>query len=213
VTPAQKLVGAFQKVRMASLILIISSFITSLSRLEDTLSLFKAFGIRSFERAIVGAFTGSLTGTIVELFGLVIALVAIYAYLRPGALELSKADQRYSTASKLIDIGYLWGLLLFIIGLPLALIIIGIPLLIVGVILLIIGKVGVIILEFNLYDAEKNALYLVAGILSVIGIVISIASPVAWILMYIALGESIGKYELQPPIQPFTPTVSSHFEA
>jgi len=38
--------------------------------------------------------------------------------------------------------------------------------------------------------------------LSVIGIVISIASPVAWILMYIALGESIGKCKLQPPMQP-----------
>jgi len=73
----------------------------------------------------------------VELIGLVIAFVAIYAYLRPGALELSKADQRYSTASKLIDIGYLWGLILLIIGLPLALIIIGIPMLIAGAILLI----------------------------------------------------------------------------
>jgi len=155
-TPAQKLIEAFQKIRMASLLLIIGDFITSLSRLEDGLSLFTTFGIRGFEKAIGGAFTRPLTGTIVELIGLVIALVAIYAYLRPGALELSKADQRYSTASKLIDIGYLWGLILLIIGLPLALIIIGIPMLIAGIILLVLGKVGAIILEFNLYDAEKT---------------------------------------------------------
>jgi len=70
-------------------------------------------------------------------------------------------------------------------------------------------------LSFNLYSAEKNALYLVAGILFIplspiyaillllvalvavipgivgISIIVSLLSPIAWIPMYVALGESI----------------------
>jgi len=82
---------------------------------------------------------------------------------------MGRVDRRYSTASKLIDKGYLWGPILIVIGLPLVLVVVGVFVLLAGAILLILGKVGVIILEFNLYSAEENALYLVAGILSIVG--------------------------------------------
>jgi len=203
IAPAQSpLIEAFQKIRMAALLLIIGSLIMSVGVAGSLLPMFMAFGARGFEGVARGIIAGALTATIVTLIGAVISLIAIYAYLRPGALELSKADQRYSTASKLINIGYLWGLILIIIGLALALIIIGIPLLVIGIILLIIGKIGVILLSFNLNEAEKNVLYLVAGILFIIGLFVNILSFIAWILMYVALGESIRRHESQPPTQP-----------
>jgi len=203
ITPVQSpLIEAFQKIRMAALLLIIGSLIMGVGAAGSMLSMFTAFGARGFEGVARGIIAGALTATIVALIGAVISLIAIYAYLRPGALELSKADQRYSTASKLINIGYLWGLILIIIGLPLTLIIIGIPIFIIGVILFLIGHIGVILLSFNLNDAEKNVLYLVAGILFIIGLFINILSFIAWILMYVALGESIRRLESQPPTQP-----------
>jgi len=203
VAPAQSpLIEAFQKIRIAALLLIIGSLIMGVGAAGSLLSMFTAFGAGGFEGVARGIIAGALTATIVALIGAVISLIAIYAYLRPGALELSKADQRYSTASKLINIGYLWGLILIIIGLPLTLIIIGIPILIIGVILFLIGHIGVILLSFNLNDAEKNALYLVAGILFIIGLFVDILSFIAWILMYVALGESIRRLESQPPTQP-----------
>ncbi|MDH5815874.1 MAG: hypothetical protein QE164_03655 [Candidatus Nezhaarchaeota archaeon] len=62
---------------------------------------------------------------------------------------------------------------------------------IVGYILLILGYVGVIILCFKLNEVEQNTLYLVAGIMFIIAIFISIVGFVAWILLYVALGDSI----------------------
>ncbi|MEM1745956.1 MAG: hypothetical protein QXZ45_03895 [Candidatus Nezhaarchaeales archaeon] len=64
---------------------------------------------------------------------------------------------------------------------------------IVGYILLILGYVGVIILCFKLNEVEQNTLYLVAGIMFIIAIFISIVGFVAWILLYVALGDSIRK--------------------
>jgi len=148
---------SLRKIRTASLLLFIASLILSIVRLEDALSLLALLGSGGFfEGVAVLHLKSSPAGVVAELVGLIIGLVAIYAYLRPGAIVMGRADQKYSTASKLINIGYLWGLLLIIIGIPLALIIIGFFLLIAGVILLIIGKIGTIILEFNLYDAEKT---------------------------------------------------------
>jgi len=132
---------------------------------------------------------------------LIIGFVAIYAYLRPGAVVMG-ADQKYSTASKLINIVYLWGLLLIIVGIPLALIIIGFFLLIAGVILSIIRKDRDDNTGIQPVRCRENVLYLVAGVLSIVGLFIELATPVAWILMYIALGESIGRHESQPSIQP-----------
>jgi len=195
----QRMGEALQRIRSASLLLIIAGFMISLGALSGAL-LTLSLGFADLMRSL---FVGSFVAAIVRLVGVVIAFIAFYSYLRPGALMLREADQRYSTAATLIDIGYFWGLILFIIGIPLSLIVIGIVLLIIGRILLLIGGIGVIILAFNLHDTEKNTLYLVAGILFIIGIFVDLLTPIAWILMYIALGKSIARYtsSMSAPLQ------------
>jgi len=199
---AQRMVEALQRLRSAALLLIIAGFIMSLGALSGAASVLRLLGGRGFEGLARGLFVGSFVAAIVELAGAVIALIAFYSYLRPGALALREADQRYSTAATLIDIGYFWGLLLIIIGIPLILVLIGVVLLIIGRILLFIGQIGVVILAFNLHDAEKNTLYLVAGVLFITGIFVRLLTPIAWILMYVALGESIAKHTSPMPAPP-----------
>ncbi|ADM27964.1 protein of unknown function (DUF996) [Ignisphaera aggregans DSM 17230] len=186
----QRMGEALQRIRSASLLLIIAGFMMSLGALTGALSMLRL----GFADLMSHLFVGSFAAAIAMLVGAVITFIAFYSYLRPGALMLREADQRYSTAATLIDIGYFWGLILLIIGIPLLLIVIGVVLLIIGAILLLIGKIGVIILAFNLHDAEKNTLYLVAGILFIIGIFVELLTPIAWILMYIALGGSIERH-------------------
>jgi len=198
----QRMVEALQKLRSAALLLIIAGFIVSIGSLSGAVSALRLLGGRGFEGLARGLFAGSFVAVIAELAGAVIALIAFYSYLRPGALTLRDADQRYSTAATLIDIGYFWGLLLIIIGIPLLLVLVGVVLLVIGLILLLIGQIGVIILAFNLHDAEKNTLYLVAGVLFIIGIFVRLLTPVAWILMYIALGESITRHTSPMSVPP-----------
>jgi len=178
-----------------------NTFTMTLGDLGGAVSALSLLGGR-FAGLARGLFAGSFVAAIAELAGAVIAFIAFYSYLRPGALMLREADQRYSTAATLIDIGYFWGLLLIIVGIPLLLVLVGVALLVIGVILLFIGKIGVIILAFNLYDAEKNTLYLVTGILFIVGIFVELLTPVAWILMYVALGESITRYTSTMPAPP-----------
>jgi len=156
----------------------------------------------------------------VLLIGVALIVVGVFAYLWRGARALGKFDQRFSIASYLINIGYPWGLIALVTGLLLSWFTVGIPIMVVGATLLLMGHIGVILLAFNLYSAEKSTLYLVAGILFIplspvyaillllvalvavipgivgIGIVISLLSPIAWIPMYVALGESIKRVSL-----------------
>jgi len=90
--------------------------------------------------------------------------------------------------------------------------------LIIASILIIIGHIGLIVLVYKLYEFEKNTLYLVITILLIISLVskftlfipyigtfISLGTGllgfISWILLYIALGESISRAESQrvPP--------------
>lgn len=92
---------------------------------------------------------------------------------------------------------------------------------IIAAILVLIGYIGLIILVFKLYEFEKNTLYFITAILLVVDLILrftsfipyiglftvigtSILSFIAWILLYIALGESIKRAESQltPPTPP-----------
>jgi uncharacterized membrane protein len=57
---------------------------------------------------------------------------------------------------------------------------VGIFILLAGWILTIIGYVGLLILGLKLNDLEKNPLYLVAGILFIVGIFVPILGFIAW---------------------------------
>lgn len=150
-----------------------------------------------------GAMALGLTLTLIALViaGAIVGLIGLYSHFIPGTTKLASVDPRYSTAATLIKIGYVWGLILLIIGVPLLLVFfIGLPIMIVGFILLLLGYIGVIIVCFRLNEVEQNTLYLVAAILFIIAIFISIIGFVAWILLYVALEDSIRKRSTQLPL-------------
>lgn len=153
------------------------------------------------------SFTSILPGVVVALvllvIGVVIALVGFYVEFIPGVTGLARVRSEFSTPAQLIRLGYIVGLLLVLIGIPLILVVIGVFVILVGMVFLIIGFIGVVILCFKLNDVYSNTLYLVAGILFIVGIFIHILEVLAWILLYIALGKTIRKLEAtQLPIQP-----------
>jgi len=145
-----------------------------LSGAVPTLSL---LSVRGFAGLVRSLFAGSFVAAIAELAGAVIALIAFYSYLRPGALMLREADQRYSTAATLIDIGYFWGLTARHRGDTPA-----------------DQQDRRDDTDVQLHDAEKNTLYLVAGILFIVGIFVRLLTSIAWVPMYVALGESITRH-------------------
>lgn len=84
-------------------------------------------------------------------------------------------------------------MILLLIGAILVIVLVGIVVIIIAAILMLIGHIGLIILNFKLNEFEKNTLYLVAGIMFIIGIFIGVTDIIGWILMYVALGDSINK--------------------
>ncbi len=208
VSPAD-LATSFSKMREGILYGIIGSILAGGSLLFLFLGLLAisispGIGARPAEAAI-GMFVVSIVGV---LIGAVLWLWGFYGKFIPGVEQLRKARPEYSTATSLIRIGFIWGLVLLIIGAILTLIVIGILLVIVGYILLILGYVGMIILCFNLNSSEGNSLYLIAGILLIIGIFIPILGFIAYILMYVALGDAVRKYSSMQPAPPATPQPS-----
>jgi hypothetical protein len=97
----------------------------------------------------------------------------------------------------------------------------------IGGLLVFIGTIGLIILVYRLHEHEKNPLYLASAVLFIVYIITSFISMapyigsfisiidsallfIAWILLYIALGESISRAEatpsqLTPPTPPIPP--------
>ena len=92
-------------------------------------------------------------------------------------------------------------------------------------ILVLIGIIGLILLAYKFYELEKISLYLAVLILLILSLVFSFMSfisykdvvsllarvlaLIAWILLYVALGESIGRASTAqaPPTQPQYQTV------
>jgi hypothetical protein len=95
---------------------------------------------------------------------ILVVVVAVYGHLLPSAKQFASwRPGEFSTASKLIRIGFVWGVVILIIALALTLTIVlafvGIALGIIGGILFLIGKVGIIILFFKLRDAFNSTLF------------------------------------------------------
>ena len=150
----------------------------------------------------------AVTMLILSIVGGIISLIALFAYLIPSFNDLSKYDESaFSTPYKLLKIGYLLGLILFIIALviiilgaigrALAGIILGMVLMIVSVILLLLGKIGLAIGMFKLRDRLAETLFLVAGILFIIGIIVTIVDFVGWILVLVATGSALDKLKMK----------------
>lgn len=209
----RKQLEAFGLMRTGALLLIIGSVITGIGLMFFLMSFFAIvpgrggpFG-EGVERAFIGLLALFAGMAVLLLAGAVISLVGVYTKFVPGTTRLAEVDPRYRTASTLIRVGYVGGLIALIAGVFLLLIpvigwVLGVVAIIVGLILMFIGNIGVIVLCFNLSDAEKITLYLVAGILFIIGIFVYIANFIGWILLYIALGDSVKRRATTMATQP-----------
>lgn len=192
----QRYAEAFRMMKEGALILIIGEIVLVAAGMWLVFGLLggvlSAHGsIEHIAKWLLGVGIGTLIGVLV---GLVAFLYGVYAKFVPGVTKLSEIDSSYSTAKTLIRLGYIWGVILMIIGVPLTLLVIGILITFVGLILLLLGHIGTIILCFNLNGKEGNSLYLIAGILFIIGIFVPILSFISWILLYIAFSNSESKW-------------------
>jgi uncharacterized membrane protein len=141
------------------------------------------------------------------LIGAIISLIGLWGKFIPGVKKLANVNPEFSTSSTFVNLGLFWGTLLMLIGALTVMIVVGVFIMMISFILIILGYIGILLLCFKLNDFEKNSLYLAAGILFLIGIIFPILDFVAWILLYIALGESLRKANSQATqIPPFTPS-------
>jgi hypothetical protein len=182
-SPARDIVvEALDKLRMASLLLIIATIMAgavSFSMLGALLT-----------GNIFAVLAGSVAVIAVAIIGFIIILVSVYGYLLPSVNQFATwRPQEFSTARTLIRVGYIAGPILMIIGLATIFILIGIALIVVGGILLLVGEIGVIILLFKLRDAFNSTLFLVAAILAILGIFIPLLGFIAWILVFVESGS------------------------
>lgn len=134
--------------------------------------------------------------------------IGLWGKFLPGLGVLKDVIPEISTAESLIRIGYFWGLILLLVSIPLVFLIIGILTFVISLILMFLGNIGLIILSFKLRDIEKDDLYLVSGVLFIIGLIFRLMDLFAWIILYISLGKSIEKHKShpsQPTSIPFAP--------
>ncbi len=144
--------------------------------------------------AFLGTKLRNFVNLVLVLAGAVLALVGFYCMFVPGVTELKESDPDYATPALLVEYGYMFGLILLIFGVLSAWSVIGLLMLVLSLALLVIGMIGMIILCFRLYYNEESNLYMIAGIIFVIGIFINVAALISCILMYLALGKTIGRY-------------------
>jgi len=137
---------------------------------------------------------------LVLIIGAVLALIGLYGKFLPGVEKLAEVNPDFKTSRDLVRIGYYYGMILLLVGAVTLIILVGIIVLFAAIILLFIGYIGLIMLSFNLREVEGDSLYLAAGILFILGIFLPVLSFIAWILLYIALGNSIRRHSaVQPP--------------
>ncbi len=203
----KEFIEGLRKLKTASLIYIISALLVGIG-FSAALMSGLAFGARGAAFGGVGVLAAAIVGAL-------LGLVALFAFLIPAFSHLKNADpSMFGTPATLVKIGYAIGFILFIIGIGLILAVVatgnpamalgGIGLFILGAIFLLIGLIGVAIGMFKLKDKTGDTLFLVAGILFIIGIFIGILQFIAWILVFVAANSAINKLSTMPP-QGYTP--------
>ena len=190
---SQSLVEAYTLMRKGALYMIIAAILVGVGAAAVLFTLFGGLAIAPFNPGAGLAAMGSAAIAVVALalVGAIIALIGLWGKFIPGVKRLAEIDKEFSTASTLINIGLFWGFILLLISIPLVFVLIGLALAVVAWILILLGHVGLLILGIKLNEKEKEALYLVAGILFILAIFIGLLDFIAWILMYVALGHSI----------------------
>ncbi|MEM4814159.1 MAG: DUF973 family protein [Ignisphaera sp.] len=184
----EEVLSALSKLRIASLLLVIATLITVASSLSLLTTLF------TFN--IVAMLTMGAGVLVAILIGLVLIVVGVYVFLLPSAKQFATwRPTEFSTASKLLRIGYIWGVAILIlallviiagaVSLNLGIAFGGLAIAVIGGIFFLIGYIGNIIYFFKLKDVFNSTIFLVAAILLIIGIFIGITQFIAWILTFV----------------------------
>jgi len=222
-----KFAEGMRKLKTAALLQIIASILVIGAVLAGYGSIFAmlgSIGIGPEHQPHPGMVGGVAIGAIAvmavaALAGLVLGLVSTYGYLLPAASDFAEYDSsKYGTVATLLKVGYLGGIIAILGGVGLIILavaaklvgflITGIIVIVIGLILFFIGLIGLILLMFKLREDTGDDMFLIAGILFIVGIFVNILTIVAWILVYVAakpesspLGRSAyrGSDELPPP--------------
>ena len=218
-------IGALRTLRSGFLYLLVAVIVGVVAVLAGLISIIAAFGFMAAVPHGPSAFAGIVGAEflllVLSLVAVGIALYAIFGKIRPGMRQLSEVDNGFRisyTGTTLM----LVGLLILVLGIIVVVAmfaaagsspetmrsaVIG-DLTLSGVLLIggIIGLIGYILTfvvgAFKLHNRYQNSLYMAAGILYVIdillmflgfGVIGGILSAVGDILMYIALGDTINK--------------------
>jgi len=218
-------IRGLEDIRTAALLIIISS-ILAVAGLAVSLSLILSavFGSASLEQFVGAIVGGAAVFVILLLVSLILSLVAMFAKFIPGLGKLKQWRAEFSTAHTLVKIGMVGGLILVLLAFVVVIasafaqsiggVLGGFGLLFLGGILLLIGYIGIIVACFNLNSVFRESMYLVAGVLFLVSLLISftvilaavsgILSLIGWILIYAAVPRSIASLRsIQPtPAQP-----------
>jgi hypothetical protein len=203
-TPSTDVVRAFQKMRKGVLYVLIAWVFLGVGLTIMVGGLFVTVMRAAVGGgALIAALSGLILGLALVVVGAIIALVGFYADFIPGAGDLARVNPDFSTVSSLIRIGYIWGLILCLVGAILTIVIIGVLILLIGYVFLLIGFIGIMIMCFKLNEIYGNVMYLIAGIFFILSIFIPFLGIVSWVLLYVALGETIRKSQTSAgPTQP-----------
>jgi len=220
-------ISALRTLRSGFLYLLVAVIVGIVAALAGLLSIIAAIGSMVAAPHIPSAFAGVIGAAalllVLSLVAVGIVLYAIFGKIRPGMRQLSEIDNGFRisyTGTTLMLVGLVilvLGLVIFAIttltslyftsptvasgGFMLALGVIIIS----GIIALIGNILTFVVGAFKLQSRYQNSLYMAAGILFVIDIALmlvgffGILTLVGYILMYIALGDTINKLSTPAP--------------
>ena len=221
-------ISALETLRDGFLFLLVAVIVGIVAVLAGLIFIIAAFGFMAAAPHGPSAFAGVIgavaTLLILLLVAVGIALYAIFGKIRPGMRQLSEIDDGFRisyTGTTLI----LVGLVIMVLGLIVVVavfaaagsspetmrgaVIGGLTLfgvLVIGAIIALIGNILTFVVgSFKLQSRYQNSLYMAAGILFVIGIAFllvgfsGILTLVGYVLMYIALGDTINKLSTAAP--------------
>lgn len=197
---------ALREMRDGSLIILVGSLLSTVAMTFVWVGMLGAgLALAGRPRGEALALSGLFGTALVLIVGAVIVLYGLWGKFLPGFRKLSSLRPELSTAFSLTNIGLLWGVVLIFIGALLLVVLVGIFIMVIGAVLMIIGYVGLLLFGIKMSEIEKNALYLVAGILFIVGIFLPILQFVGWILLYVALNESAKRPAAAPGPTPSLP--------
>jgi hypothetical protein len=216
-------IWALRTLRSGFLYLLVAVIVGIVAVLAGLLSIIAAFGFMVTAPHVPSAFAGVIgavaTLLVLSLVAVGIALYAIFGKIRPGMRQLSEIDDGFRicyTGTTLMLVGLVilvLGLIVVVAvfaaagfspettwGTALGGLILALGVLLIGGIIGLIGNILTFVVgAFKLHSRYQNSLYMVAGILFVIDILLmflgfgGILTAVGYILMYIALGDTINK--------------------